>query len=895
MEPIVIDAEDVQKYTRKDPLNLECRTEALPIDIVINNFSVPDIGLMKKNGYKKDEYGNYTCCFSRGESDFVGGAVNNLYDIKISYLCNTGVLRIFILLGMDSRCCEIKNRKVVIPIFLAGKIDFCVRFSCPKELCTQYIESLLAVDLGNTRSCALLCNDIRDITHHNGFQINKLPLYSYTDNQISDIGVFDSFISFSKASANSFVRIGKEAIPVANTLRGLKDRGDFYLSSPKRYFWDNDENLNCWKVLNEGKNIISLCEIPFAQRLVQEFNLTDADVLSRSAMLASMLIEILEQAENYINGSSSRSASSLPRVISHVCVTYPAGWSEQERKKYQEVLQAAVNIYQSSKCPEFPRITLDVSCDEATAVLLCYIYGEVAKYSGCADAWLKAIGRTSLYDATETHARVAVIDVGGGTSDLAIVNIQNKKSGAGLSLQIDKLYKDGTNKAGDLLLQKITERILVEKIALGTISSTAPRDVKASYVSQFSQRLNTLSTDARVKQLTRRFWFPLAINFIAAVNGNQSTVKLPDSLSLLIEIIKEHAGEWTSNNVNEDFSEITVTEADKRVFNKVVTMTFRDTAKLFGAAIYAFDADLVILSGKTTETPQVSQVFQKYCCLPDSRFIPMWNYLIGDWCTVADAGKITDSKYTTAIGAVLYDVVNNNFPIQSLEASIHTQNAQGLNDGNCQWGIANNGDFWNILNPGCNECWIPFSGRPKLLARRRFDVDITEAPISYELRFKPFKKRVEKWEQLRQKYGACMQEIFDIKFDDEGIPSDEYLLVKENRKGLRIPKITVTLGYDAADDTRTALVVTDVKGLYEDGTSVTKDDIHLYTKPKDRQLRDSINVKLHLQTDSYARATICIAEVNGKYADGALVNKDDLEIRIRTSREELFWLDSGKI
>ena len=57
MEPIVIDAEDVQKYTRKDPLNLECRTEALPIDIVINNFSVPDIGLMKKNGYKKDEYG----------------------------------------------------------------------------------------------------------------------------------------------------------------------------------------------------------------------------------------------------------------------------------------------------------------------------------------------------------------------------------------------------------------------------------------------------------------------------------------------------------------------------------------------------------------------------------------------------------------------------------------------------------------------------------------------------------------------------------------------------------------------------------------------------------------------------------------------------------------------
>ena len=271
--------------------------------------------------------------------------------------------------------------------------------------------------------------------------------------------------------------------------------------------------------------------------------------------------------------------------------------------------------------------------------------------------------------------------------------------------------------------------------------------------------------------------------------------------------------------------------------------------------------------------------------------------MIGDWCTVADAGKINDSKYTTAIGAVLYDVANHNFPIQSLEASIHTQNAQGLNDGNCLWGIANNGYFFAsdaILKPGCNESWISFSGHPKLIARKRFNVDATEVSISYELRFKPFKRRVQEWDQLCHKYREYMAENFIIKLADK-IATGEFLVARKNNKTLKTPKITVTVGFNDADDTRTLLSLIAVDGLYEDGTPVSKDDVILCQKPQNRLPNGNINVKLHLQTDSNARATISIAEVNGKYADGALVGKDDLEIRIRTSGEDLFWLDSGKI
>ena len=889
----IINVADAKKYA-ETPLLLQCKTTQ---DIIIRDVPPVDAEFIKTQlGYKTDEKGNAFHHAERGNSEFADNSINDLYDLKVSYLKKEKQWKITI--GIEYRdveTCRIKDLKLAIPIAIPEEIGFKIRFSCQAGL--QCIEALLAIDLGNTRSCALLCDDIRNISHHGGLQIHKVPLYSYTDSKTSDIGVFDSYVSFSKIAGVSFTRVGKEAIPVANTLRGLKDSGDFYLSSPKRYFWDNDENLNGWKVLDDDNNAIPLSVLPVAQMLAPLFNTADVDTLPRSAILASMLIEIMEQAETFINSSNFYSVTALPKVISHVCVTFPAGWSDQERKKYQSVMQAAISVYQSQRCNKTSQITLDVTCDEATAVLLCYIYGEISKYSGFADAWLKAIGRTSQYDKDETHARVAVIDVGGGTSDLAIVNIQNKKSETGLNLQIDKLYKDGTNKAGDLLLQKITEQILVEKIASGTISSNAPKSIKNSYATQFSQRLNALTADVRVKQLTRRFWFPLAIEFISGINQGESKIALPDSFSLMLEIIKDHP-EWTRNNVNEDLNEIVISDADRQVFNKIITTTFRDTALLFGAAIYAFDADIVILSGKTTETKQVSQVFQKYCYLPDNRFIPMWNYMIGDWCTIADAGVINDSKYTTAIGAVLYDVVNQHFPIQSLEATIHTQNAQGLNDGNCLWGIANNGYFFAadaILKPGLNENWVSFSGHPKLLARRRFEVDATEVSISYELRFKPFKKRVLEWNQRFTNYSDYMTYLFAIECDDNRIVFGDYLIVRKNTKPLKTPKIFVKIGFNEADDSQTSLAITAVDGLYEDGTKVSKDDLSLYQKPKERFLNNNINVKLHLQTDSHARATISISEVNGKYADGALVNKDDLEVRIRTSGEDLFWLDSGKI
>ena len=46
---------------------------------------------------------------------------------------------------------------------------------------------------------------------------------------------------------------------------------------------------------------------------------------------------------------------------------------------------------------------------------------------------------------------------------------------------------------------------------------------------------------------------------------------------------------------------------------------------------------------------------------------------------------------------------------------------------------------------------------------------------------------------------------------------------------------------------------------------------------------------------SIGNGNVVIEEVNGKYDNSMPVDRDDLEIRIRTSGNELFWLDSGRI
>lgn len=167
---IIINASDVSKYEQA-PLFLQCKTTQ---EIIILN--VPPVSaatLTEQLGYQVDESGNAYFSAERGKSYFDGEQVNVLLDLMLSYYKKEKQWKILIGIEHDDvNTCRIKDQEIILQVAVPEVVNFKIQFSCQAGV--QYIESMLAIDLGNTRSCALLCNDIRNITHHSGMQIHKV-------------------------------------------------------------------------------------------------------------------------------------------------------------------------------------------------------------------------------------------------------------------------------------------------------------------------------------------------------------------------------------------------------------------------------------------------------------------------------------------------------------------------------------------------------------------------------------------------------------------------------------------------------------------------------------------------------------------------------------------------
>ena len=299
----------------------------------------------------------------------------------------------------DGVGCPLRNNHYCQPPILydGEELEIKFQFACHVTRCA---DAMLVVDLGNTRSCALVCDDLQNITHSSGIHLERLPMEQYigrnlTQNDI-DIGIFNSYVSFSQSeSLFSFTRAGYEGLTISRILNrsDICPGGiDYYLSSPKRFFWDSDCNSNRWKLLDDdiefdgrskGEDISDNTTATMLAEKEGNCWMKDnkKDVqLSRSGILSSMLIEMMEQAETYLNSPVFYNRAAIPRLLSHVCITFPAAWNQNERDLYKQVLQNAVDCYASRRCNKQQKISLDVSCDEATAVSMCYAYSEIDKF-----------------------------------------------------------------------------------------------------------------------------------------------------------------------------------------------------------------------------------------------------------------------------------------------------------------------------------------------------------------------------------------------------------------------------------------------------------------------------------------------------------------------------------
>ena len=99
--------------------------------------------------------------------------------------------------------------------------------------------------------------------------------------------------------------------------------------------------------------------------------------------------------------------------------------------------------------------------DEAIASQLPFIFSEIEAMHGIGENYIELVGKKRQRREQVTTVRALNIDIGGGTTDYAIVEYSDTLSGSGVELESTVLFKDSTNIAGDEVVKAIIERIVL--------------------------------------------------------------------------------------------------------------------------------------------------------------------------------------------------------------------------------------------------------------------------------------------------------------------------------------------------------------------------------------------------------------------------------------------------
>jgi|GEM_PF-2307370 len=697
----------------------------------------------------------------------------------------------FVLLGQKEVPAELQSKQVRRePQEHPGALSLLVLRVCGLQRTgPSVLEVGLALDLGNTRSSALVVDDIQG-REGARWELRRLSVVDYITwdghgtgrPQPPDAGVFDSVLTLVSPSRFesstltalgraglplgsaygqplSFVRMGQGAAPLQRSLLSDPAPGRHALSSPKRYFWEDDPEPTGWKAftprdgsagkpLGDGRPLTE--DAPLVRRLAV-LEQHEARRLSRSAVLSTTVAELLEQAEGMMNHPVTlmRSETRSRRLITALCVTHPPGWSTAERDLYRSRICRGVEGFCSLRALPLPEVY--VECDEASAALLGYLYSELRKFGLQAQTWLSLIGR---WVDGAPRVRIATLDLGGGTSDLVVTEVSATAEGAAVEIVLKRLHRDGLNTAGDEMLRRVVEAIVLPELGRRLFPNSE------AWKAAFNELLVTAAADDHLRswrnRWAREIWFPLAVKMLQAIAAGKGSFPLGELDSRIFDFQGENGllwgavqrlrldtafFRWKSTEGSPSFA---VPKDADSVLARVCDEVFEGTARRFAASITALDCDIVITAGKTSEIPYVSEIFRRHTPMPRDRFVTLQGYYTGRWCPLADPqGRIADAKITTVLGAAVFLMSRQHSPALEANLRVVVGDAPVLAEENHYWGIVNSRNlrFSNqslLFGPGkARKAIVSLSAGSVLIGRRPHEWEVQEAQIAYELRLRP--------------------------------------------------------------------------------------------------------------------------------------------------------------
>ncbi len=577
------------------------------------------------------------------------------------------------------------------------------------------VEVDIMIDIGNSRTCGMLVEEIpvrgrADITKPQRLEVRDLSRLEqvYSDPIQSWIEFFPARFGYTNLAPGrqrtnrpaffwpSPVRIGPEAARLAVKSDGTE--GVTGMSSPKRYLWDRDARAQPWANNPSAPRPAGEPTPPIKSEFTKHLTESGEPVTaargkgalvgmyprySRASIFMFLVAELLLHVVAQINSVSARGQNEyarIPRRLRTIALTLPSATPVAEQRIMKEQAKYAVDlVWKAMGWPVAkrdlkdgavaaedalflqPEIKLD--WDEASCTHAVYLYNEVLeRYGGSPSDWFSLVGRRR----TETGApaiRVASIDIGGGTTDLVI--IQHESEGRA-TIHPRQLLREGFRQAGDDVVKAVSEECIVPAIseALLAAGASAAHEIMPSL---FGSEREDFSAAQRNKRalFVSQILAPAATGLLErfesvdlARPGERVDIPLAQLLPSDIDVGADIMGFVKSEAVNRGAGDLDLfaipVPFDPRVLRRVVSATLKSTLDHLCDLVRSYECDALILTGRPSRLPVVRDLVSAQAPVAPHRIVSLHDYEIGQWYPFRDVrGRISDPKTTVVVGAML--------------------------------------------------------------------------------------------------------------------------------------------------------------------------------------------------------------------------------------------------
>lgn len=589
-----------------------------------------------------------------------------------------------------------------------------------ETLSTSAINVDLILDVGNTHTCGVIIEDHGEA--NDGLrQTMELQVRSLSEPQFLNSPLFTSRLEFSQARFGkqhfsvesgredafvwpSIVRVGDEARKLATERLGSE--GHSGISSPRRYLWDETPASQAWRfslltpktqreplatawplmnLMNDDGE--PLWKLPADERLP-----VFSPQYSRSSLMTQMLCELLAQALVQINSVASRQRmgfSNSPRHLRNLILTLPSAMPGQEREIFRRRMQEAIALVwkalgwhpqdedfdsvQGKRQSRIPVPNIHMEWDEASCGQLVWLYNEaMVHFRGQTEACFKSFARDDRLpepgEVPGRSLRVASIDIGGGTTDMAITRY-SLDDGVGSNVKISPtlLFREGFKVAGDDLLLDIIQRCVLPALQ-ADLQKAGVADAASLLGSLFGDS-GRMDTQAILRQQTTlQLLMPLGHAILQAWEQSDPADEMAGLYASVGDLLTKRPGVNVLNYLNQAISLALPAEANGYdLFAAPLQIRFSELQEQIFAGKFSLCAplhalcevishyrcDVLLVTGRPGCLLGVQALIRHLQPVPVSRMVWLENYEVHEWYPFSKQGRVGNPKSTAAVGAML--------------------------------------------------------------------------------------------------------------------------------------------------------------------------------------------------------------------------------------------------